>query len=469
MPYPHHCMGRVMIHPARVQELNGKPARKGAYVLYWMQASQRAEWNHALEVSVEEANARSQPLIAVFGLTDAFPEANLRHYRFMLEGLCETRESLAKRGVQLVVRRGSPERVVPQLAGDASLVVCDRGYLGVERVWRETLAREAPCRVTQVESNVVVPVEAASDKEEYAAATLRPKIHRALPHYLAPLRMRALKASSLDLRFDSEPLDNVGALADSLKIDHTVKPVAALRGGASNARARLSAFIEHDLNQYDKKSADPSLGCVSGLSPYLHFGQISPLEIALAVRNAKHRRHAAKDAFLEQIIVRRELAINFVCFNKSYDTYDALPDWARKTLDEHRADRRDPVYSPSQLENAETDDPYWNAAQTQMLRTGAMHNYMRMYWGKKILEWTRDPRRAFDLALRLNNKYEVDGRDPNGFAGVAWVFGKHDRPWKERAVFGKVRYMNANGLKRKFDIDTYVRQVNELPLPSEGA
>jgi deoxyribodipyrimidine photo-lyase len=202
------------------------------------------------------------------------------------------------------------------------------------------------------------------------------------------------------------------------------------------------------------------------MSPYLHFGQVSPIQIALKVRQASGKPKAAKEAYLEELIVRRELSMNFVHFNAHYDSYEALPEWAKKTLETHKKDRREYLYSPNELEHAQTHDSYWNAAQKEMVATGKMHNYMRMYWGKKILEWSPTPEEAFGIALNLNNKYEMDGRDPNAFAGVAWCFGKHDRPWPERPIFGKVRYMNDRGLRRKFDIEGYVRRVESLPQAS---
>jgi deoxyribodipyrimidine photo-lyase len=244
-----------------------------------------------------------------------------------------------------------------------------------------------------------------------------------------------------------------------LDIDRSVPPVSAFRGGYSQARKLLREFIDHKLDHYDERTNDPSLDFTSHLSPYLHFGQISPLEVALAVAEAPGPN---EEAFLEQLIVRRELSMNFVHYNPAYDTYDCLPDWAKATLAEHEKDPRPYIYSEDELEQAQTHDPYWNAAQLEMVRAGKMHNYMRMYWGKKILEWSPTPREAFETALRLNNRYELDGRDPNGFTGVAWCFGKHDRPWQERPVFGRVRYMNAAGLERKFKMDAYVAKVAGL-------
>ncbi|MFO7897915.1 MAG: deoxyribodipyrimidine photolyase, partial [Planctomycetota bacterium] len=305
-------------------------------------------------------------------------------------------------------------------------------------------------------------VEVASDKEEYAARTIRPKIHEHLDDYLVPLRRTAVQHGSLDLPLEGIDLGDVDALLGDLDVDRSVAPSPVFRGGTSEATKRLRSFVSNKLKDYHEKSSDPAADCVSDMSPYLHFGQISPLYVALQVMKHRGRTIEARDAYLEQLVVRRELSMNFVAFNPDYDRYDAVPGWAQKTLAEHEADGRDVVYSRDELERAATHDRYWNAAQREMAVTGKMHNYMRMYWGKKIIEWTETPREAFRIALSLNNKYELDGRDPNGFTGVAWCFGKHDRAWGEREIFGKVRYMSAGGLERKFDIDAYVDRVDAM-------
>jgi deoxyribodipyrimidine photo-lyase len=457
-----------MIHPSRIEPLNSRSVQDGRYVLYWMQASQRAECNHALEAAVDRANERRLPVIVAFGLTDKFPEANLRHYAFMLEGLEAVRGALARRGIRFVLVRESPELAAAKLAEEAALVVADRGYLRIQRQWRNHVAKNAPCAVLQVEADAVVPVETASPKEEYTAGTLRPKLLRILGDYLTPLKERPVRKDSLSLRIDADDEGDRQALLARLKVDRTVPPVKTVRGGTDRANALLGEFIATKLRRYDELRSDPGLDFSSGLSPYLHFGQISPLVVALRVQAAKGVPAAARNSFLEELIVRRELSMNFVFYNERYDEYGSLPDWARKTLAGHAGDRRAYLYSPAQWERAETHDPYWNAAQKEMVLTGRMHNYMRMYWGKKILEWSATPEEAFRTALWLNNRYELDGRDPNGFAGVAWCFGKHDRAWFERKVFGKVRYMNDAGLKRKFDMDSYLKKVDSLERDAES-
>jgi len=451
-----------MMQPERMQPLNDRPIQKGRYVLYWMQASQRAVFNHALEYAIRQANGLNRPVLCLFGLTDRFPEANERHYAFMLQGLKEVREELYQQGIQFVVLHESPELAALQLSKEASMVVTDRGYLRIQRTWRRHVAKNAPCLVVQVETDVIVPVEAASEKEAYSAATLRPRIQKHLKRYLVPLKATPMRKDSLGFRFEGVDVADVKAVLRTLSLDRSVSPVGTFRGGRKEAAHWLDLFIKEKLKYYGYQRNDPSTDYGSHMSPYLHFGQISPLEIALKVRQARGKPNATKEAFLEELIVRRELSMNFVYYNRDYDSFDALPAWARDTLKDHQKDQRDYLYALEQWEDAQTHDPYWNAAQREMVVTGKMHNYMRMYWGKKILEWSKTPEEAYSTALYLNNKYELDGRDPNGFSGVAWCFGKHDRAWKERPVFGKVRYMNAAGLRRKFDIQSYVKGVDSL-------
>ncbi|MGM0501280.1 MAG: deoxyribodipyrimidine photo-lyase [Bacillota bacterium] len=444
---------------SRIQSLNNKPLQNKDYVLYWMQSSQRATSNQALELAIEKANSLQQPLLVFFGLTANFPDANARHYYFMLEGLQEVRKKLADKKIKLIIRQQSPPQGVKKLAQNASLVITDCGYLKIERKWRQEAANNLACPLLQVESNIVVPVEVASDKEEYAAYTLRKKINQQLDDYLNPVAQNELKNSSLEFDLPSLNLDNMEQIIKNLDVNHNVGKVPSFKGGTSEAKKHLKEFLNNNLDKYSELSNDPTVDYLSNLSPYLHFGQISPVKVALEAK--KHSSSPGLEDFLEQLIVRRELSINFVYYNQNYDGQlkNILSDWAYQTLEEHKSDSREYIYSLAEFESAATHDPYWNAAQLEMIATGKMHSYMRMYWGKKILEWTAEPQQGFDIALKLNNKYNLDGRDPNAFAGVAWCFGKHDRAWQERDVFGKVRYMNANGLKRKFARDEYVKKI----------
>jgi deoxyribodipyrimidine photo-lyase len=444
-----------MIQKERVRPLNNEKERSRDYVLYWMQAAQRCEYSHALEYAAEQANSRGKPLVVFFGLTADFPEANERHYAFMLEGLQETGRALEKRGVRFVIQRQSPAEGTVRMARRADLAVVDRGYLSVERQWRADVAKKIDCPLLQVETNVIVPLEQASSKEEYAARTIRPRIERQFEKYLVPMKQVPLKKDSLKLEFKSLDLDNLDGLLARLPLDRGAQRVRTYIGGTGEAKRRLRDFISRKLALYAEMRNDPNVDAVSGMSPYLHFGQISPLYIALEVLKSGKRAAAV---YLEELIIRRELSMNFVYYNKRYDRFEGLPEWAQRTLKEHERDEREALYSPGQIEEARTADPYWNAAQREMVVTGKMNNYMRMYWGKRIIEWMRKPEEAYRTALRLNNKYELDGRDPNGFTGVAWCFGKHDRAWPTHPVLGKIRIMKASGLRRKFDADAYARK-----------
>ncbi len=446
----------TMIHNERISKLNDKPILKKKYVLYWMQQAQRTEYNHALEYAVETANRLNNPLLVCFGLTPDFPEANERHYYFMLQGLKEIKSDLMERRIQMTIQQGQPHVIAVNLARHACAVITDRGYLKIQREWRKYVADKTPCSVIQVETDVVVPVESASVKEEYAAATIRNKIQRRLKDFLIPLRKTRVRNPSIHLTLKQYDIDDIDEVIKRLKIDRGVAHTSKYTGGTSTAKKILKAFIRKDLRNFGRERNDPGTDILSSMSPYLHFGQISPLYIALQVRAAKS---AGADSYLEELLIRRELSMNFVFYNPQYDSYGGLPNWAQRTLKAHTRDRRPYTYTTHQLEHAQTHDPYWNAAQKEMTEYGKMHGYMRMYWGKKIIEWTKDPQQAFEIALHFNNKYELDGRDPNGYAGVAWCFGKHDRPWPERRIFGKVRYMNAAGLKRKFRIEKYVKRI----------
>jgi len=462
-----------MIQKERIKPLNDEQVQNKEQIFYWMQASQRVNYNHALEFAIERANKLNKSLSVFFVLNTDFPEANLRHYQFMLEGLKEIREKLKKRNIKFNVFLGDPEDIVTKIAEISALIITDRDYLKTTRKWRKNITKNINCPLVQVESNLIVPVEEASPKEEYAAYTIRKKINKKLDYYLEELEKRQIKHPSVNKEFNfSNKLENenitkyfknnnLAELTQKLDIDKSIKPVSHYKGGEEQAKNYLYDFITNKLDKYHELSNDPTKDYLSHLSPYLHFGQISPLLVALEI---KEKYSPGQEEFLDQLIIRRELSFNFVYYNKDYDQSlkAILPDWAYTTLEEHKNDLREYIYSKEEFEKAATHDKYWNAAQKEMKITGKMHGYMRMYWAKKILEWTPSPQDAFEISLYLNNKYSLDGRDPNSYAGIAWCFGKHDRAWKERKVFGKTRYMNANGLNRKFAADLYVQQIEQL-------
>jgi deoxyribodipyrimidine photo-lyase len=454
-----------MISLSRLRQLNEEPVSgRGDYVLYWMQASQRTDHNPALEHAITRADELSKPLLVAFGLMDDYPEANQRHYAFMVEGLRDVAAALAERNIRFVVTHGHPADVAIGHARRAAMVVCDRGYLRHQKAWRAKVALEAGVLVEQVEGDVVVPVEKASNKLEFAARTIRPKIMRAIDEYLIELPQQGPRVSSLSLQVegDIDVRDPAAALA-RLKLDRSVGPSPAFVGGQVEGRRRMEQFVTQRLAGYAEGRNEPADARSSMLSPYLHFGQLSPVRIALAARAQRGVPPEDLAAFIEELVVRRELSMNHCHFNDKYDDYDGLPPWSRATLREHAGDEREVTYTDEQLASAQTHDRYWNAAQKQMNLVGYMHNYMRMYWGKKILEWSQTPQQGYQRTLRLNNRLFIDGRDPNGFVGVAWTYGTHDRPWgPARKIFGTVRYMAASGLERKFDIDRYVQTIDEL-------
>jgi deoxyribodipyrimidine photo-lyase len=451
-----------MIQEDRIAYLNEKDEQEGKYVLYWMQASQRVQYNQALETAIRIANKRSIPVLVYFEIIDHFPDANLRHYYFMLEGLQEIDQELQQMGIQMVIHYSVTGQYpnLMALARNAVMVVTDCGYLRFQTEWREKYAQELPCLLVQIESDVIIPVESASSKEEFTAGTFRPRINRLLMNYLHPMEHTRPNLSSLDFSIRSFPINDLKESIHLLSIDRSVPPSPLYHGGTSRAEVLLNEFITKKIHRFESLRNDPSRDFLSHMSPYLHFGQISPLYVTLKLKTEAPAE--AYRVYLEELIVRRELAINYIYYNENYDQFKGLPKWAKSTLEKHQHDTRKVIYSIAELEHALTHDPYWNAAQQEMVITGKMHGYMRMYWGKKILEWSPTPQEAFQRCLYLNNKYELDGRDPNGYAGIAWCFGKHDRAWKERPIFGKVRYMNDNGLKRKYNMEKYIQVVKQL-------
>ena len=462
----------------RIRLLNAAEIQAGGrYVLYLMQQSCRSRGNPALELAVEEANRLNLPVLACFGLLDGaggFPSANARHYAFLLDGLAEVARRLAERGIGFVMRKGSPAEVAIELARDAALLVLDRGYLAIQKRWYADIARQAGLRVVQVEGDVVVPVETASDRHAYAARSLRPKIGRRMEDFLQPLAEGEVRC-----RADGPPPRGIdatdpAAVLAGMTLDRSVPPVRRFCGGEAAARRRLAAYLAAGFHGYGSNRGRPEAGAASHMSPYLHFGQISPVDLVLAVRAARGGTAEDRAAFTEEVVVRRELAMNHVHYTEHYDRYDAaVPAWARKTLAEHAEDPRPHRYGDDALIAGRTHDHDWNVAMAEMRDTGYMHNHLRMYWGKKILEWSATPEEGFERTLRLNNRFFLDGRDPNSFTNVAWIYGLHDRPWARRPIFGTVRYQSENSL-RKIDAEAYEALVRKLcraearggPLPA---
>lgn len=469
-------MGKTVIDQLKVRfgarlTASDRPLNdSGSYLLLWVQQAVRVTENHALAAAIDAANILELPLYAYFGVDPSYPGANARHFAFLFEGLIDLQAALAEREIPLIVGRDEPVAGVLSAAKGAACVVGDVGYTRIQRRWRRELRDRLEVPLILLESDAVVPAAHASRKEEYAAATIRPKIRRLTDLFLAPVHLAALghpdphlpssldELPSLDPAYAREHMQELG-------IDMDVSPVEWVRGGEQAAEETLEYFIDHNLHHYHDARNDPGLKIASGLGPFLHFGHISPVRAALRVMEASSRDPSlleGSDAFLEQLIIRRELAINFCIHNSDYDSPDSLPQWARDNLDAHADDPRPARYTREEILEGRSDDPYWNAAQRELLVRGKMHGYMRMYWGKKLLEWLPDWREAYRMLVELNDTYSLDGRDPNGYAGVAWVFGKHDRPFPERPCFGKLRPMGAKGLKRKFEMELYLNRVASL-------
>jgi deoxyribodipyrimidine photo-lyase len=444
----------------------GPPDPDGSCVAYWMQRAQRGRDNPALDVAVDAANALGKPVV-VFFAPRPFPPANLRHYAFLAQGIPDIADALEKRSIGLVLRR-FPNHSLPKFCDEVkpALVIGDENPIRQAEGWRVTVAKKLKLPLWTVDADVIVPSKLL-EKEQYAAHVIRPRLQDRLKDFLvAPANPKAKVPWSKprSLKSLSAAAINLDTLTDGWKIDRSVQPVSAWRGGLTEAHRLLKDFVRHKLERYTRDRNHPETEGTTRLSPYLHFGHICPHTIALAVQNADAPA-VAKEAFLNQLITWRELSINLVHFNSNYDTFECGESWAHRTLAKHAKDPRPVIYSEQQLENAETHDPLWNAAQMQMVSTGWMHNYLRMYWAKKILEWTPSPTHAHQIAVRLNDKYELDGRDPNGYSGIAWsIVGKFDRPWFERPIFGQIRYMSGASTGKKFDSKKYIAQNTQVEL-----
>jgi deoxyribodipyrimidine photo-lyase len=437
---------------------------RGQCVVYRMRRTQRALDNPALETAIAVANLLEQPVVIFFGLLAVHPLANLRHYSFMIEGLAETGQKLVQRRIGFVVRvcaGASSGREFARFCAAVrpALVVCDEDPARRDAKWRRETLLYPSAPLWSVDADVIVPSKLL-EKEQFAARTIRPRIQGRLKEFLQPVGNRKVRVAWKDDR-RIKSLAVSRELTDQVHIDGSVGPADKFHGGTDVALTVLRRFIRDRLDDYAGGRNHPETDATSQLSPYLHFGQIGPHSVALAIHGAAAPVRD-REAFLEELIVRRELAVNFVRYNLRYRTLASIEPWARRTLGEHARDERAHLYTEKQLANAETHDPLWNAAQRQMVSSGWMHGYMRMYWAKKILEWSPAADEAYDICVRLNDRYELDGRDPNGYAGIAWAIGgKHDRAWgPERPVYGKIRYMSFASTSRKFDSRAYIKQWN---------
>ena len=443
------------LNPNRIRKLNDKRYKDGS-VAYWMSRDQRAHDNWALLYARELAERHETELNVVFCLSPAFLGATYRQYDFMIKGLIEVEQALNRYDIPFQLLSGDPPIEIAIFIKKAKIgtVVTDFSPLRIKKEWNNALVDKMNIPFYEVDAHNIVPCWKASDKQEYAAYTIRPKINALLDEYLD--EFPRLKKQKTSIR--SKAVSNNWAKAEkSLKIDRSIKAVEWITPGYKNGMKKLKGFIGRRLADYATHRNDPNLDAQSDLSPYLHFGQISAQRVVLEVEKSKSKNKDSAESFLEELIIRRELSDNFCYYNDKYDSFESFPDWAKKTLNEHKRDKREFVYTLKQFEFAETHDDLWNAAQMETVTTGKMHGYLRMYWAKKILEWSKTPDEALAAAIYLNDKYELDGRDPNGYAGIAWsIGGVHDRAWPERKIFGKIRYMSYEGCRRKFDVNKYI-------------
>ena len=451
---------RTTVDSDRVRIVRRGEQGKGP-VVYWMSRDQRAHDNWALLHAQEQALVRGRPLVVVFCLDVRYPAANLRHFGFLLRSLELVRQDLKEYAIPLVLLQGTPDTSLPAFLNDAdaALLVTDFDPLRIKRLWKAQVARACRSSIHEVDAHNIVPCWLVSDKREYAAYTIRPKLRVHLPQFLTDFPKLRTHPYRGDTR--SSVAIEVEELLAAIP-DTRVPEITWLEPGEKAAGKLLASFLAERLDAYENERNDPCVQGQSDLSPYFHFGQLSPQRVAWEVQQSNGAQ-GSKEAYLEELIVRRELSDNYCWYEEAYDDFKAFPDWAKKSLDEHRKDVRPHRADSSTMEQGETGEELWNACQRDLVNRGKLHGYLRMYWAKKILEWSSSPEEAMETCIRLNDRYSLDGRDPNGYAGIAWsIGGVHDRAWAERPIFGKVRYMNAAGLRRKFAIDEYVRRVSIL-------
>ncbi len=445
----------------------GAPDPRGKCVVYWMQRAQRGLDNHALDKAIDLGNALGLPVVAYFAGINYFRSSYLRHYVFLNQGLRDVAEDCAERGVGFVLRN-TPNEEHERFFTDvhAAMVIGDENPMRAPEQWRLDRAARLTIPFWTVDADVIVPSKLL-EKAQYSGAIARPRIRKLLPEFVKPYANPGANTpwgKPRGLFADDPHKDMTAGWPD---LDRSVGPVPYWTGGRKEAWRRLKLFTEAKLTSYADDRKHPERDATSRLSPYLHFGHIGPLTIANAVNAAvdKDPKLApARDSYFNEVITWRELSVNFVRYQPDYDNVNCADNWARETVAKHDKDKREILYTLEQLESAQTYDELWNAAQTQMVRHGWMPNYLRMYWGKKIVEWTPDVRTAMEQMIYLNDKYFLDGRDPNGYASIAWaVLGKFDRPWQERPIFGKRRYMSGASAAKKFDAKSYIRDAGQLP------
>ncbi len=476
------------VDPARIVEHRGGPPRKGGrYVLYFCQMQRRAEWNPALTFAAARADELGVPLLVYEGLRNDYPHASWRHHRFILDGVAEMGERLAQRGVAHVFhlqRAGEARRPLVRMLGEAAaLVVTDDYPAFIAPRQTARLLAQLSCPFYGVDGAGVAPMRAFPARET-AAYTLRPKMTRLLPDLLLPAdapvapRRESLSLltegqlpvalpSSTELPRDPEDLDR---LVRGCGVDLSVRPAKGVRGGRTAGLVRLRRFLRDGLHHYTEGRNRADKDVTSNLSPYLHHGMLSPVEIAQAAIAASPagRQDDNVAGFLEELIVRRELALNFCLYTTEHETLAGLPGWARENLQRHAADPRPTSYDGTTLEAGRTGDRLWNAVQDELRETGEPHGYLRMLWGKKLIEWAPTYEQALSGMIHLNDKYAYDGRDANSYTNFLWCFGLHDRPFPRRPIFGVMRPMTSDSMGRKAGATGYLGRLRETGVLPGG-
>uniref|UniRef100_A0A336L2S2 Deoxyribodipyrimidine photo-lyase n=1 Tax=Culicoides sonorensis TaxID=179676 RepID=A0A336L2S2_CULSO len=436
-------------------------------VVYWMSRDQRVQDNWAFLFAQKLALKNKVPLHVCFCLVPTFLDATMRHFKFMLRGLEEIEAECSKLNIGFHLLVGEHGKVIPKFIKDNDFggLVTDFTPLRVPSQWVDSVQKALPIKVPfcQVDAHNIVPVWVTSEKQEYAARTIRNKVNSQLSTYLTKFPPVIKHPHKMTVKVPK--VDWKQALS-TVKADPSVEEVTWCQPGYKAGIAMLESFCEKRLRGFNQSRNDPTKNFLSNLSPWFHFGQIAVQRAILQVNKYKSKFKEGVDAFNEEAIVRRELSDNFCYYNKNYDNLKGLASWAAQTLNDHRKDKRPYLYTQQELDESKTHDDLWNAAQNQLRREGKMHGFLRMYWAKKILEWTESPEEALRIAIHLNDRYSLDGRDPNGYVGCMWsIGGIHDQGWAERAVFGKIRYMNYQGCKRKFDINAFIVRYGGKAYP----
>lgn len=433
---------------------------EGDYVVYWMSRDQRINDNIAIYYGIKLSKKYNKKFAILYNIFPSFLDATIRQYDFFIKGLIEIENNLKILGVQFFVIFGNPKEEILKFVKEkrVSILLTDFSPLKISKDVKKYIKEIIDIPFYEIDAHNIIPPFIASDKQEFSAFTLRKKYEKLLPQYLIEI------PSFFPLIKKEEVINktNWDYIYENLKVDKSIKPTKFFYPGEAKAKEVLFDFINYKLKFYNQNRNNPNIDGLSNLSPYLHFGMVSPLRVALKVINSGFDDEN-KNSFLEELIIRRELAENFCFYNENYDNEKGIPKWAKESLDKHINDEREYIYSLEELENGKTRDDLWNAAQKEMVITGKMHGYMRMYWAKKVLEWTKDYKEAIKILVYLNDKYELDGRDPNGYTGILWSVGAlHDRPFMERKIYGKIRYMSRKGLEKKFDVNGYIKKISSL-------